>query len=193
MAHSADKEPETGTGITPYWPKNKINPPVDWEDWIDQFFLASDLKEKCQTRSLLNPPDAVVEEPLPQPEVPRAHESTEQESARILRDDANRRKVEALNNEARKKGPRLAHNVFYHELENTIRAKLYLWLGTEGTRKLKLKSPNLKLQETTFRDFHKLCVETFKLEKNNAYERFKLFTREQKGSGKAFGFLWGSR
>ena len=62
MAQSMEKEPETGTGITPYWPKNKINPPVDWEDWIDQFFLASDLKEKCQTRSLLNPPDAVVEE-----------------------------------------------------------------------------------------------------------------------------------
>ena len=64
-------EPETGTGVKPFWPIGAVNPPLEWEKWIDQFFMISDLKEKCSTRTLLNPPDTVVPEPAPAPELPR--------------------------------------------------------------------------------------------------------------------------
>ena len=94
MAQSSNSESDNGTGIPPYWPKNKVNPPVEWQLWIDQFFLTADLKERCQTRLLLSPPEPVIEEPPPQPEAPRTSETTEQEAVRVLRDDANRRKVD---------------------------------------------------------------------------------------------------
>ena len=181
QSHSS-QEPDPGTGITPFWPKNKINPPLEWELWADQFFLTSDLKERCASRTLLQPPNPVIEEPLPQPEVPWSSETTEQEGQRMLRDDANRKKIEALNAEARRKGPRVAHNVFYHELENSMRARLYLSLGTEGVRRFKTKFPNVKLAETPFRDLYTNLETTFKLEKNLTYERFILFTREQKSN-----------
>ena len=179
MAQSSNSESDNGTGIPPYWPKNKVNPPVEWQLWIDQFFLTADLKERCQTRLLLSPPDPVVEDLPPQPEVPRASETQEQEAARVLRDDANRRKVDATNTELRRKGPRLAHNVFYHELENNMKARLFLSLGKEGTRRYNQKYPNSKLHEVNFRDFYKRLEEVFKKEKNLCYERFLLFTREQ--------------
>ena len=180
MAHVNSSEPDNGTGVSPFWPKNKVNPPTEWTEWTNTFFMTADLKERCQTRLLLQEPDPTVEEPQPQPEAPRANETTEQEAARILRDDANRKKVDALNAEIRRKGPRLAHNVFYHELENNMRARLLLSLGTEGTRRFKQKNPNLKLHETTFRDFYKLLEDLFKKAKNLTYERFMLFTRVQK-------------
>ena len=90
QSHSS-QEPDPGTGITPFWPKNKINPPLEWELWADKFFLTSDLKERCASRTLLQPPNPVIEEPLPQPEVPRNSKTTEKEGQRMLRDDANRK------------------------------------------------------------------------------------------------------
>ena len=96
----------------------------------------------------------------------------------MLRDDANRKKVDATNAELRRKGPRLAHNVFYHELENNMKARLFLSLGKEGTRRYNQKYPNSKLHEVNFRDFYKRLEDVFKKEKNLCYERFLLFTRE---------------
>ena len=185
---SSSSEPDAGTGIPPFWPKNKINPPLEWTQWSDHFFLTSDLKEKCNTRTLLTEPDPVIEEPHPKPEVPGNSETQEDQAARFLRDDANRKKIDAQNCEARRKGPRVAHNVYYHDLENSMRARIYLSLGTEGLRRFKVKHPNLKLQETTFRDLFKLMETVFKKERNLTYERFILFTREQKASERMSDF-----
>ena len=78
MAQSSNSEPEVGTGIPPFWPKNRINPPVEWTQWLEHFFLTSDLKEKCNTRVLLTAPDPVVEEPQPKPETPSNSETAEE-------------------------------------------------------------------------------------------------------------------
>ena len=78
----------------------------------------------------------------------------------MLRDDANCRKVDAKNAELRRKGPKL--NVFYHELENNMKARLLLSLGKEGTRWYNQKYPNSKLHEVNFRDFYKRLEDVFK-------------------------------
>ena len=145
-------EPETGTGVKPFWPIGSVNPPLEWEKWINQFFMISDLKEKCSTRTLLNPPDAVVPEPAPAPELPRTGESDPDRAARESRNMANILKNQALNEEMKRKGPKLAHNIYYHEAENNVRARLYLSLGTEGKKKFHQKHVNLKIHETPFRE-----------------------------------------
>ena len=67
MAHSAfnskhhEDKMENVTGVTAFWNTASLAPPVEWVIWLDNFFLASDLKENCQTRLLLEDPAAVVE------------------------------------------------------------------------------------------------------------------------------------
>ena len=113
MAHSAfnskhhDDKMENVTGVTAFWNTASLAPPVEWVIWLDNFFLASDLKENCQTRLLLEDPAAVIEEPLPKPEDPVANESDLAKANRDARNAANLAKVLALNAELRKKGPKL--------------------------------------------------------------------------------------
>ena len=181
-------EPETGTGVKPFWPIGAVNPPLEWEKWINQFFMISDLKEKCSTRTLLNPPDAVVPEPAPAPELPRTGESDPDRAARESRNMANILKNQALNEEMKRKGPKLAHNIYYHEAENNVRARLYLSLGTEGKKKFHQKHVNLKIHETPFRELLAHMKTLFDKEKNITYERFLLFTLTQKKSQKISDF-----
>ena len=65
-----DDKVESLSGIPAFWNAASLAPPVEWSIWIDNFFLAADLKEGCNTRALLNAPDPVVSEPLPKPEDP---------------------------------------------------------------------------------------------------------------------------
>ena len=77
MAHSQlgssrnhEDKNENLSGIPVFWATASIAPPVEWSIWLDSFFLASDLKEGCQTRLLLQEPTAVTHELLPKPELP---------------------------------------------------------------------------------------------------------------------------
>ena len=121
MAHSAfnskhhDDKMENVTGVTAFWNTASLAPPVEWVIWLDNFFLASALKENCQTRLLLEDPAAVVEEPHPKPEEAPNNETDLAKAEREARNAANLAKVLAINPELRKKGPRLSHRTFNHE------------------------------------------------------------------------------
>ena len=104
-------EPETGIGVKPICPIGAVNPPLEWEKWINQFFMIADLKEKCSTRTLRNPPDTVVPEPAPAPELPRTGESDPDKAAREARIMANILKNQSFNGEMERKGPKLTHNI----------------------------------------------------------------------------------
>ena len=85
---------------------------------------------------------------------------------------ANILKNQALNEELKKKGPKLAHNINYHEAENNVRARLYLSLGTEGKKTFHQKHVKLKIQETPFRETVAHLKSLFDKEKNITYKRF---------------------
>ena len=70
------------TGTTPFWQHTAASAPNNWEEWLEHFFLVADLKEKCNTRVLLNNPDTVVTEPYPKPETAQNGESSEERNAR---------------------------------------------------------------------------------------------------------------
>ena len=112
MAHSQlgssrnhDDRNENLSGIPVFWATASIAPPVEWSIWLDSFFLASDLKEGCQTRLLLLEPTAVTHEPLPKPEPPTDGENNAARNKREARNAANRAKIEAINRELERKGP----------------------------------------------------------------------------------------
>ena len=87
---------------------------------------------------------------------------------------------DALNEEIKRRGPKLANGIYYHEVEVRIRARLFLALGKEGQRRFKQKHPKVEIHSTTFRDFSKLLKDLFEAEVNVTYERIILFTRNQK-------------
>ena len=60
-------------------------------------------------------PTETVPEPEPKPEPAVTGESVEDAAARVQRNVAAKRKWTATNDEIKRKGPRLAHNVFYFE------------------------------------------------------------------------------
>ena len=185
-----DDKVESLTGVTAFWQAASLAPPVEWRIWIDNFFLAADLKEGCNTRALMNPPDATVSEPLPKPEDPPSSgsESNQARAEREARNAANLAKVAAINAEIARKGPRLSHRVYYHEVENSMRSRLYFALGKEGIRRFTQKNPKMKIHEKTFRDFVKALEDTFQEEVNVTYERMLLFTRTQKATESLEGF-----
>ena len=76
MAQSGNEKQDSITGIKPYWQNPAACAPAKREDWLNDFFMICDLKEKCMTRTLLNDPDMIIPEPYPKLEAaPDGNES----------------------------------------------------------------------------------------------------------------------
>merc|ERR1711894_527622 len=107
-------------------------------------------------------------------------ETSEESAARNSRNAAAILKVDALNAEARRKGLRIGHGCYYHEVDNSVKSRLYLSLGEEATKKLKLKHPKLDLGAETVKSLVEKLDAIFKVELNITYERLQLFTSNPK-------------
>ena len=83
---------------------------------------------------LLEEPRAVMEEPLPRPETPGTNEDAQAVTEREARDKLARDKVILENEERVARGPKVGHNVFYHEVGKRLTSRLFLALGTEGKK-----------------------------------------------------------
>ena len=178
---SSDEKIDTFTGLPAFWPKPTPKPSMLWKDWMTRFYLAADLKDGCYTRALLDEPAEVTLEPAPKLE--EASSSTEDPTAtanRVARNDALLKKHAAVEAEHKKRGPKLAHGIYYHDVEVKIRARLFLALGNEGQRRFRMKFPRVEIHKITFRDFVKNLNEIFDAEVNTTYERLLLFTRNMK-------------
>ena len=97
-------------GIPPFWAKPSINPPFLWESRIGQFFLAFGLKDNINPQDLLVEPAEFIDEPPPRAEAVGATEDAGEANARVLRDQAAVRRINELNIERRRKGPRIGLN-----------------------------------------------------------------------------------
>ena len=62
---SSDEKIDTFTGVPAFWPKPTPKPSMLWKDWMVRFYLATDLKDGCYTRALLEEPAEVTPEPAP--------------------------------------------------------------------------------------------------------------------------------
>ena len=64
----------TDLGIPVFWTSANSIPPWIFKTWCDQFMLVVTVKEKVNPEIFLKEPKAVIEEPLPRPEIPRTIE-----------------------------------------------------------------------------------------------------------------------
>ena len=162
-------------GVSVFWHKPTADPPHSWDSWIGQFNLAITLRERCDPRELLKPPGVVHDDPAPKPEVVGVDEDAAAIASRIARNDAAVRKVTEMNEERRAKGPRVAPGVFYFEVEQRVKSRLFFSLGSEGRKRFLQSYPHADLSELTFREFHEFCVLLFRKEKNFIIERMQIY------------------
>ena len=104
-------------GILVLWVSANSDPPWNFETWFDQFLLAVTVKENVDPEVLLEEPRAVLEYPLPHPETPGNSEDAQAVTEREARDRLARDRVLLENEERVTRGPKVGHNVFYHEVE----------------------------------------------------------------------------
>ena len=116
-------------GVSLFWPKPTKELLFTWESWIGKIFLAVNLREHCNANILLSEPTEVFDDPPPRPERKGESETQIEEANRIARDQAEIRKTNEINEERKKKGPKIGPNVFFHEANQRIKSRLILFLG----------------------------------------------------------------
>ena len=72
-------------GIPPFWAKTSVNPPLIWETWAGQFFLAVSLKDNISPWEVLVALAELVDEPYPKLEAPGIDENAADIANRNLR------------------------------------------------------------------------------------------------------------
>ena len=75
-----------------------------------------------------------IDEPPPRAEEVGPTEDAGEANARVLRDQAAVRRINKMNIERRRKGPRISQNWFSHEAEARLKSRLFFDLGNEGKR-----------------------------------------------------------
>ena len=172
----------TDLGIPVFWAFTNSDPPWSFETWFDQFLLAVTVKENVDPEIMLQEPKPVLEEPLPTPEPPVQNEDAPAVAEREARDRLARDRVVQENEERMRRGPRVGHNVFYHEVEKRLTSRLFLALGAEGKKKFIQKNPHTEISKLGFRDIIRLAKISFEKTKCITYERYKLFTRSHESN-----------
>ena len=120
-------------------------------------------------------PAEVIDEPPPRAEAVSATKDAGEANARILRDQAEVRRINELNIERRRKGPRIGQNWFYHEAEARLKSRLFFALGNKGERRYADSYPHTDIIVSPFREFHNACETLFKIERDYTVERIKLY------------------
>ena len=137
--------------------------------------MAAGIKDNINTHDFLVEPEEVIDEPPPKPETVVTGEDAGAADARIQRDQAAIRRINELNVEKGKKGPRKSQNWFYHEAEARLKSRLFFALGNEGKRRFADFFPHTDFSVIPFRDFHNSCETLFKMERDYTVERIKLY------------------
>ena len=132
------------------------------------------LKDNINPQNLLVEPEEVIDEPPPRAEAVGTTEDAGEANARVLPDQAAVRRINELNIERRRKGPRISKNWFFHEAEARLKSRLFFALGNEGKRRFADSYPHTDISVTPFRDFHNACETLFKVERDYTVERIKL-------------------
>ena len=165
-------------GITPFWQKASAEPPIEWDKWNQQLFLGIIAKDGMNLNKLLNNPPAVRKPQEPGYELPIDGETDKQIRDRNLRNQEKRVTWENQCQHLDNLGPTV-DGIPWEEADIKCRSYIYLCLGTEGQRRVTQYYPNLRIQDTSTREFWKLLKQLFVKERNVTFDRYEAFTRKQ--------------
>ena len=181
MAEPAVPVPDDRTdllGVPVFWNKPTNGPPCSWVSWIGQFNLAISLREQCDPRELLKPPGIVHDDPVPKPEAVGPDEDAAAIANRIARNKTAARRKAEMNEERRAKGPRVAPDVFFYEVEQRIKSRLFFSLGSEGRKGFLQSYSHADLSLISFHVYYEYYVLLFKMEKNYIIEHLQIYNAE---------------
>ena len=158
-------------GIPVFWVSANSDPPWNFETWFDRFLLAVTVKENVDPEKLLEEPRAVLEELLPNPEPPGDNEDAQAVAEREARNRLARDKVLLENEERNTRGPKVGHNVFYHDVGKRLLSRLFLALGSEGKKIFIKENPHTEVSKLGFPEIVRLSKISFEETKCITYER----------------------
>ena len=165
-------------GITPFWQKASAEPPVEWDKWNQQLFLGIIAKDGMNLNKLLRNPPAIRKPQEPGYELNIEGETDKQIRDRNLRNQEKRVAWENQCQHLDNLGPTV-DGIPWEEADIKCRSYIYLCLGTEGQRRLTQSYPNLKIQDTSTKEFWTLLTRLFVKERNVTFDRYEAFTRKQ--------------
>ena len=126
--------------------------------------MAITLRERCDPRELLKTPGVVHDDRIPKPEAVGIDEDAVAIANHIARNYAAARRVAEMNEERRAKGPRVAPGVYFYEVEQRIKFRLFFSLGSEARKTFLQSYPHADLSAISFQEFHEFCVLLFRKE-----------------------------
>ena len=153
--------------------------------WLDQLLLAVTVKEDVNPAELLEDPEPVLEEPVPRRETRRETKYAQAVIDRDARDKLEQDRVLLENEERRVRGPKIGHNVYYHEVQKILASRLFLALGTERKKCLYKKTHIQKSQNWNLFELAKI---SFEKKQSVTSERYKLFNRSQEAGERLEAF-----
>ena len=159
-------------GISPFWQKASADPPVEWGKMESAIILGYN----CQ-----RPNRFIKTTPKPSGtwiRISHKGETNVQIRDRNLRNQE--KKVTWKNQCAQldRLGPTV-DGVPWDEADIKCRSYIYLCLGAEGQRRISQYYSDLRIQETTTRDFWARLTRLFVKERNVTFDRYETFTRKQ--------------
>ena len=80
-----------------------------------------------------------------------------------------------MNEERRAKGPRVAPDVFFYDVEQRIKSRIFFSLGSECRKRFLQSYPHADLSAISFQEFYEHCVLLFRKEKNYIIERLQIY------------------
>ena len=135
-------------GIPAFWPNHTIEPPTQWNNWIDQFHLAIIGKENLDIDNLKEPLE--LETTIPILEGAQETENEPQRKAREARNKKTMRVYEHARDKRMAEEKRQFGGMRRYEADKKVRSISYLALGAEGKRVFAPKHPRVEVLGISF-------------------------------------------
>ena len=173
-------------GIPAFWPNHTVEPPAQWNNWIDQFHLAIIAKENLDIDNLKEPLEG--ETMIPVLEGAQESETDPQRKTREARNKETMRVHEHAEDKRLAEEKRKFGGMRRYEADKKVRPILYLALRAEGKRVFAQKQPRAKVLGILFKEVFELLEAAFIKPTN---KRYKLLSRKQKNR-ESYEQFWGA-
>ena len=177
------------TTLPAFWPNHTVEPPTQWNNWIEQFHLDIIAKENLDIGNLKEPVEG--ETTLPILRGAQESETDQQRKAREARNIEVMRVYEHAEEKRLAEEKRKFVGMRRHEANKKVSSILYLALGAEAKRLFAQKHPGVKVLGISIQEFHELPESVFIKPTIITFERYKLLSRKQKDRGSCEKF-WGA-
>ena len=138
-------------GIPAFWPNHAVEPPTQWNNWIDQFHLAIIAKENLDIDNLKEPVEE--ETTLPILEGAQESETDPQRKATEARIKETMRVYEHAEEKKLAEEKQKFGGMRRYKADKKVRSIMYLVLGAEGKKVFAQKHPRVKVLGVSFKDF----------------------------------------